>query len=341
MSPVSPRIDSQADPQVLSAADLKALLHLSHQVGTQPCFRELAAQAVQRIPGLFEERVGVVLRKLDPCGKLLWEVASPGWKGFRVREEQGHEAASLWANDSKSRKRDSSPKGRAKAAETRSQLHRRVSTSSEYAVTLVLIHEREDFDVREMALVNEIVQILKVADARFGPLFSALSVSRSMAAGSLVCGWVEVDRRTWRPVRIEGPAEGWLAALRELDESAGVIPRRLRRCIEGDHGSGTISCPGVPKPGLEIRSFLCDRTNRILIALKPSTNGAVTDHPALTRREREVMRLMGTGRSRSEVASQLGVSKRTVDKHLEHTYVKLGVSGLHEALVELACGRHE
>ncbi|WP_420850227.1 response regulator transcription factor [Ramlibacter algicola] len=46
---------------------------------------------------------------------------------------------------------------------------------------------------------------------------------------------------------------------------------------------------------------------------------------ALTPREREVVRWLAHGKTDAEIAALLGTSPRTVHKHLEHVYVKLGV----------------
>jgi DNA-binding CsgD family transcriptional regulator len=45
----------------------------------------------------------------------------------------------------------------------------------------------------------------------------------------------------------------------------------------------------------------------------------------LTPREEEVVRLMASGRTNADVASELGLSPRTVQTHLQHAYRKLGV----------------
>lgn len=47
---------------------------------------------------------------------------------------------------------------------------------------------------------------------------------------------------------------------------------------------------------------------------------------ALTRREREIARLIAGGLSNREVAKRLVISQRTVDSHVEHIYGKLGIS---------------
>jgi DNA-binding CsgD family transcriptional regulator len=46
---------------------------------------------------------------------------------------------------------------------------------------------------------------------------------------------------------------------------------------------------------------------------------------SLSRRERQVARLAAEGRTASEIAEQLFISKRTVESHLAHVYAKLGV----------------
>lgn len=47
--------------------------------------------------------------------------------------------------------------------------------------------------------------------------------------------------------------------------------------------------------------------------------------PGLTRREGEVMHWLACGKTDAEIAALLSISPRTVQKHLEHVYVKLGV----------------
>jgi DNA-binding CsgD family transcriptional regulator/GAF domain-containing protein len=55
--------------------------------------------------------------------------------------------------------------------------------------------------------------------------------------------------------------------------------------------------------------------------------GVCADGPAvaLTGREKEVLRWVAAGKTDRQIASILGTSSRTVQKHLEHIYVKLGV----------------
>ena len=52
---------------------------------------------------------------------------------------------------------------------------------------------------------------------------------------------------------------------------------------------------------------------------------AVLGATSLSRRERQVARLAAEGRTASEIAKQLFISRRTVESHLAHVYAKLGV----------------
>jgi predicted ATPase/DNA-binding CsgD family transcriptional regulator len=65
------------------------------------------------------------------------------------------------------------------------------------------------------------------------------------------------------------------------------------------------------------------------------------DHSdGLTRREHDVLRLIGIGRSNKEIAAELVLSVRTVENHVAHIYAKLGVKGRVEAaLVARSTGR--
>ncbi len=59
---------------------------------------------------------------------------------------------------------------------------------------------------------------------------------------------------------------------------------------------------------------------------QPAGPGGPAGADALTRREREIAELIGTGMSNREIAEQLVISKRTADSHVEHILNKLGCS---------------
>jgi two-component system, NarL family, nitrate/nitrite response regulator NarL len=61
---------------------------------------------------------------------------------------------------------------------------------------------------------------------------------------------------------------------------------------------------------------------------------AVDDAPALTDREREILRMIAAGKSLPEIAKELFLGVTTVKTHVQHTYEKLGVSDRAAAVAE-------
>lgn len=60
--------------------------------------------------------------------------------------------------------------------------------------------------------------------------------------------------------------------------------------------------------------------------------------PGLTQREAEVMHWLAGGKTDAEIAALLSISPRTVQKHLEHIYIKLGVETRTAAVMRALCG---
>jgi len=112
---------------------------------------------------------------------------------------------------------------------------------------------------------------------------------------------------------------GWLAngksAVAGESFSLGLRPGRMR-----------LVCLGVITP------------NEILFRLvfESETNQGETlrQHFGLTARESEVLLWIGRGKSNRDIGEVLGLSPRTVNKHLEQIYVKLGVENRASAAVK-------
>ncbi len=66
----------------------------------------------------------------------------------------------------------------------------------------------------------------------------------------------------------------------------------------------------------------------------------MTEPGRLSRREAEVLSLVVQGQSNGEIALALQVSARTIQKHLERIYQKLGVRNRTEAAVQAYARRH-
>ena len=55
----------------------------------------------------------------------------------------------------------------------------------------------------------------------------------------------------------------------------------------------------------------------------------------LTKREQQIFNLLVLNKSTKEIASQLGISEKTVRNHISNTMQKLGVKGRCNAIIEL------
>lgn len=103
---------------------------------------------------------------------------------------------------------------------------------------------------------------------------------------------------------------------------------RRRRDATGDHaqlkaGAFSVECKGRR---LVVR-LIPDRAQRFLLMEEhrraPSAAGLKSAR--LTRRESEVLGWVAMGKTNQDIAAILAISPRTVKKHLEHIYEKLGV----------------
>lgn len=134
---------------------------------------------------------------------------------------------------------------------------------------------------------------------------AAASQLEAVCPGSLV----RVGGRL--PVRIER----WYEAQRvAITDGATAVATSLTV----EHGGRSLSVSLLPD----------ESRNEFVILVQDAPPGAHGDgswSASLTPREREVLTWVAAGKTNAEVAQILGTSHRTVQKHLERIYVKLGV----------------
>jgi DNA-binding CsgD family transcriptional regulator len=70
-----------------------------------------------------------------------------------------------------------------------------------------------------------------------------------------------------------------------------------------------------------------DGQHTLVLEERLTLSDAVLRPLGLSRREREVAQLLARGLTAGQMGEQLAISVRTVEKHLEHIYAKLGVGG--------------
>jgi DNA-binding CsgD family transcriptional regulator len=128
-------------------------------------------------------------------------------------------------------------------------------------------------------------------------------------------------------------------------ERADRLPEDLRRWVDYQRTplSGNGSVPPLPEPlivdrlgqRLVVRFVADPEENRHLLLLEKQTlpfSAGTLRSLGLTRREAEILVWIARGKTNNEVAALLFISPRTVKKHLEHIYQKLGVESRTEAV---------
>ncbi|UQU67634.1 helix-turn-helix transcriptional regulator [Couchioplanes caeruleus] len=116
-------------------------------------------------------------------------------------------------------------------------------------------------------------------------------------AGATVLDWLLAHPNQLDPVRLDA------ALLLPLGADAGWVLTRVR----GEFSEAELDAASLIAPGLRLRWRLC--------AYRPE---------GLTTRELDVLRLVAAGLTASAVARHCRISARTVHKHLENAYAKLG-----------------
>lgn len=106
---------------------------------------------------------------------------------------------------------------------------------------------------------------------------------------------------------------------------------RARRAPKGQHAAGTIISrgPASAEPSVEFALIGLLGEDEFLLRVTAQDGGNdITRLQArikLTRREAEVLLWLARGKSNRDIAQILAISYRTIDKHLEQIYPKLGV----------------
>ena len=117
-----------------------------------------------------------------------------------------------------------------------------------------------------------------------------------------------------------------------------ILPESLRLWLEqaqagkgGSKEGGTkaAAAPIPDHPELKLYYMGSAGTNEFLLRLAKEATGllpsALSSEFRLTTREGEVLSWLSKGKTNRDIAQILGLSPRTVDKHLEQIYAKLGV----------------
>jgi len=203
-------------------------------------------------------------------------------------------------------------------------------------VSFVLNRAGRDFDDDEIALLDWL-------RGRLCTMYrNAVALQRAVAAVA--------------QLRAIAEADGWALVPLDARRRVRALPARARTALAGTGQGLAVGAPlpavvdawlrrstagGAPWLALPPLALDAPRGRVTLRALPDATNGdgwtllvrgqegtptmASRGETPLTRREREILDWVAAGKTDRQIAAILGVSPRTVQKHLEHVYVKLGV----------------
>jgi DNA-binding CsgD family transcriptional regulator len=199
-----------------------------------------------------------------------------------------------------------------------------------------IVRKRRDFTERDRLALNLLRPHLNQSYR------NAVELSRMRSEPSLLREGVEaldqgvvILARDGRVAGMSSRARRWITEY--LGEPlGGMLPETLRRWVRrGDEELARHDDATRPREPLSIRldgrqlsvRLVSDADRRVLllsevhIAPRPE----LLETLGLSRREAEVLAWVAEGKTNGDIATILGASVRTVDKHLEHIFRKLGV----------------
>jgi len=113
-----------------------------------------------------------------------------------------------------------------------------------------------------------------------------------------------------------------LAAFHHVPELAELGDRLGRRL--GGERAAELSAAGAERDLNDTATWTLDE---LAVARQAQRREAAEARPAgLSRREIEVLELVAAGRTTGEIATQLFISAKTADSHIQHIYAKIGAS---------------
>lgn len=168
-------------------------------------------------------------------------------------------------------------------------------------------------------------------------LRSASLISLATAASEATAHAVIVLDRVGAPIWQTSKAMSWIGTyFPDFAPRGFSLPPLLQEWVS-NHRDAVAQYPDpivqmqIPGAGVDLRIRFTkgERSGDLLLILEEITCSrpalSSTAHFNLTPREKEVLDWLVKGKTNRDIAEILGMSPRTVNKHLEHIFIKLGV----------------
>lgn len=187
-----------------------------------------------------------------------------------------------------------------------------------------LSRRQNDYTERDRAILEMLRPHLVVAlnNLALASEWQAILDHTALVLNELSSATLIVDRQG-RILYHTGPGLQWVGA------SSGILPAHIsewldqsatnRQTMNLPTDAGAVSIRAVPTGSPE---------RRLLVLTEKTPPSSAAGTPAdfgLSKREWEVAHGIGDGKTNAEIAAILGISPRTVHKHVEHIFEKMGV----------------
>jgi DNA-binding CsgD family transcriptional regulator len=202
-------------------------------------------------------------------------------------------------------------------------------------VGLALTRERKDYSDRE-------VQLLALARPHLMQAYrnAELSGARAAMLAALEAGLDALGRHVVvidHHGRVEFATDGARRLLGDRSVAGRGLPEEVRTWVSEHRGPRAGAEPLVLRRagGVLVRLLPSRRDDRREVLLLEGGTGqlsvAALRGLGLTTRQADTLRYVALGHSPSQAAAEMGIARRTVDKHLQNVYAKLGASSLAQA----------
>ena len=170
------------------------------------------------------------------------------------------------------------------------------------------------------------------AQLRSASLISLATVASEAAAHAVI-----VLDRMGVPIWQTGKALSWISAyFPDVATRGTILPPPLQPWVSEHHATAVQDADSIlplqvdgRDANLRIRFSKGERSGDSLLILNEIKHAEATPTPmaqfSLTPRENDVLGWLAKGKTNRDIAEILGMSPRTVNKHLEHIFIKLGV----------------
>ncbi|MBU6410624.1 MAG: helix-turn-helix transcriptional regulator [Verrucomicrobia bacterium] len=211
-------------------------------------------------------------------------------------------------------------------------------------ICLMLNRQRRDFSERDRQMLSLLSPHLRQAHSNAMALAKAEPPSLPLRDGTPELNWEVVTlSQNGQPQSLSSRAAEWLG--RYFDgERARVWPETLRQWIRRQAWGTRLDESALSRRPPLIRD---GATGRLKVVFLPGRDGAgllllsetqtapwpkgILQSLPLTAREREIFQWLCEGKTNPEISGILGISRRTVDKHIEHLLDRLGLENRFQA----------